>query len=255
MKIKRLSVVLFPLLSACGYYMNCIEPRYYIKDKETVESINKENIKDIYNKYEKCPSSCDQIVWDNFDYLLNSSSSEEEAVLLSKELGISRKKDGLDYSFSEWHNNCEFYYIVECYYDGECIDIDNEIYEQDNFQYKTISFYEEKVHLTINGDEYSSIEMTIIDLENVQTILDTFEFTRYCTREDTSLIYSEIEELEDRYIYKFNRIYCVKTGEFEDWQYYLTKNQHTIYKEDGRVSFGSNEGEILVATDGLNLNS
>ena len=109
--------------------------------------------------------------------------------------------------------------------------------------------------MTINGDEYSSIEMTIFDLENIQTILDTFEYARYSTREDMSLIYSEVEELNDSYIYTFYRIYCVQDGDYNNWQYYLAKNKHTIYKEDGRVAFAQNDDEILVATGGLNLNS
>ena len=256
MKFKSLGIALFLLLSACAkdYGMCCIEPLYFISDKEDLNSINKENIIDFYNKYERCPFSCIRIVYDKFDCVLNSSN-EDNVLELSDLSASAKKKDSLTYSCQEWHCQTVFYFIVELDYFDEYIDEQNDISEEDFFEYKTISFLEEKVHLVMNDDENSSIEMTIFDLENIQTILDTFEYARYSTREDMSLIYSEVEELSDSYIYTFYRIYCVQDGDYNDWQYYLAKNEHTIYKEDGRVAFAQNDDEILVATDGLNLNS
>jgi hypothetical protein len=195
-----------------------------------------------------------EIVYEKFDCVLNSSD-EDNILKLSDSSASNKKKDSLTYSCQEWHYRTEFYFVIESEYFGEYLDEQNVVSEEDFFEYKTISFLEEKVNLVMNDDENSSIEMTIFDLENIQTILDTFEYARYSTREDMSLIYSEVEELDDSYIYTFYRIYCVQEGDYNNWQYYLTKNEHTINKEDGRVTFSENNGEILVATDGLNLNS
>ena len=163
MKFKSFGIALLLLLSACAkdYEMHCMEPLCFVFHKEDLNSINKENISNIFNKYERCPSSCEQIVYDKFDCVLNSSN-EDNVLKLIDSSASNKKKDSLTYSCQEWHCRTDFYFVFHLEYFGEYLDEQNVISESDFFEYKTISFLEEKVNLVMNDDENSSKNPLVI---------------------------------------------------------------------------------------------
>lgn len=184
----------------------------------------------------KGPEDCAPLYENRIDNLARSALDANDAIEAAKERVTDKERSSFGYNVATDASvalDSEFFYIVNVSWDH--------FSDENKFTYNgnAFCFKDEFVHLTIDESYHASME--IKDFSAAKTLLDLYEFQHNTVIGGWRLICSEIEEKEDEYLYSN---YTTQTC-YGDWglrdEITLVKRTFSIAKEDGNVTFLSEE--------------
>lgn len=241
-KLKILPFALLMALSGCSIRIGGLQPdassEVSVKDistRDELQNLTDDELVTLSLGSKKGTDSCAPLFGYRISNLVRSASDEEDAKEACREKFTNADNKMTSASVVL---DSELFYVLKVSWDYRYDDTEVRKYDGNVFCFK-----DEFTHLTI--DERYKVSLSIKDFSLTQTLLDLFDYQYITEMGGVRILFSEMEEREDKYVYTN---YRTKTC-YGDWgvrdQIDLVKKMYWISKADGKVT---EAGEYVLQT-------